>query len=250
MKQSSKRILHNTFDTANHCDAPEVLQCCIAYNKYGGYCLPLSSIHRPAPRKILSGQVYEPRTIEFLMSHCGNGDIVHAGTYFGDFLPALSKSIARQAKVWAFEPNFENYRCASITMCVNEIKNVELMHAGLGEKSHSHIIVTADINGCALGGGSQVLIEGYTNISLRTEDVQIVALDEIIPSNRQVSIIQLDVEGYEKHVLSGALKIIQRCRPIIILEYLPDEKWLFDNILSLGYRVRRKIHSNRVLAID
>lgn len=247
MKQLSKTMLTNTFNATTLSDSPAILQCCIAYNKYGGYCVPLSSSHRPAARKILSGNVYEPRTIEFLMSHCGDGDIIHAGTYFGDFLPALSKSIAPRAKIWAFEPNFENYRCASITLQINGIQNVELMHAALGERSHSHVIITTDIRGHALGGGSQMLAADNTNISSRTEDVQIVALDEMIPSNRKISIIQLDVEGYEKQVLLGALKTIRRCMPIIILEFLPDDKWLAENILSLGYRVAKQINLNTVL---
>jgi hypothetical protein len=85
-----------------------VLQCCIAYNKYGGYCVPLASRYRVAARKILAGEVWEPTTIEFLMSYGSHGDIVHAGAYFGDFLPALSRSCAPGAKVWAFEPNPEN----------------------------------------------------------------------------------------------------------------------------------------------
>ena len=49
-------------------DDPSVLQCCIAYNQYGGYCLPLASIHRPAPTMILSGLVHEPDTIRCIIA--------------------------------------------------------------------------------------------------------------------------------------------------------------------------------------
>ena len=92
-----------------------ILQCCISYNQYGGYCLPLSSIHRPASQTILNGKVWEEETLKFMSKHCGTGDIIHAGTYFGDFLPALSKACHTKAKVWAFEPNLENYKCAIVT---------------------------------------------------------------------------------------------------------------------------------------
>jgi hypothetical protein len=81
-----------------------VLQCCIAYNKFGGYCVPLSSCYRPAAQRILSGKVYEPETIAFLTSHCGKGDVIHGGTFFGDFIPALSRALAPGYKLWAFEP--------------------------------------------------------------------------------------------------------------------------------------------------
>ena len=62
-----------------------LLQCCIAYNKYGGYCVLLSSRHRPAAKKILAGEVWEADTIEFVKSNCGDGDLVHAGTLLGRF---------------------------------------------------------------------------------------------------------------------------------------------------------------------
>jgi len=228
-----------------------VLQCCIAYNKYGGYCVPLSSHHRPAAQKILSGAIYEPETIEFLMSHCNDGDIVHAGTYFGDFLPALSRSCAHGTKIWAYEPNSENYQCALITSYINGLQNVELTHAGLGERPASLAMVTADSRGKVLGGASYMTtsyMPTRKNVLGSTEEmVQIIAIDEMVPSSRKVSIIQLDVEGYEKQALSGALKTIQRCLPIIIVETLPEDTWLSKNILPLGYQISQKVHQNTVL---
>jgi len=227
-------------------NSDSVLQCCIAYNKYGGFCVPLSSNHRPAAQKILSGDIYEPNTIEFLTSNSKGGDIIHAGTYFGDFLPALSRSLAPDAKVWAFEPNRENYRCALITICINEIQNVVLTNAGLGEQRDSRAMVISEVSGRALGGASQIMRKGKEISSEHEEIVQIVTVDEMIPLDRTVSIIHLDVEGYEKHALSGALKTIQRCRPIIILESLPEDDWMNKNILCRGYQISGKVHSNTI----
>src|SRR5438477_11756587 len=88
----------------------QVLRCQIAYNEFGGFCVPTSSLHRPAARKILAGQVHEPQTIAFVAAHGEHGDIVHAGAYFGDFLPGLSRACAPAYRIWAFEPNHANYR--------------------------------------------------------------------------------------------------------------------------------------------
>jgi hypothetical protein len=109
-----------------------VLDCRLSYNKFGGFCVPASSQHRPAAHAILTGRVWESETIEFITTRCGDGDVVHAGTYFGDFLPALSKACRPDARVWAFEPNTENYRCAKITIGLNGLQNVVLTNAGLG----------------------------------------------------------------------------------------------------------------------
>ncbi len=230
----------------------EVLKCKVAYNKYGGYCVPLSSHHRHAAQKVLSNDVYEPQTIEYIINNCNNGDIVHAGTYFGDFLPALSKGAASGAKVWAFEPNSENYRCARITLEINDIENTVLTNAGLGNKHETLLVKTRDAKGRSLGGASRI-ISGQPNDEVGTESVQVVTIDDVVDSGRTVSIIQLDVEGHEKEALAGALKTIRRCLPIIILEVLPNSSllssdWFSNNILNLGYRKVHEMHGNSVFS--
>jgi len=232
-------------------EALNALKCRIAYNAYGGYCVPLSSRRRPAAAKVLSGQVHEPKTIEYIAAHCTGGDIVHAGTYFGDFLPAFSKASAPGATVWAFEPNEENYRCAQLTCAVNFIENVELRHAGLGERKGSSSVLVSDGKGQAMGGASRILMEEETGVAGGKMAVDIVAIDDVVPRDRRVSIIQLDVEGHEQQALSGSLDTIRRCLPIIMVEVLRgspllESAWFSENILSLGYQMRDFIHKNSV----
>lgn len=226
------------------------LQCSIAYNLYGGYCVPKSSSHRPAAQTILSYNVWEPKTIEFMTSNNCDGDIVHAGAYFGDFLPALSASCSPELKIWAFEPNPENYRCAKITLEINNISNVVLTNAGLGSKKETLSMKTADKDGLSLGGASHIL-DNELDEDSGIESIQIVSVDDMVGFKRAVSIIQLDVEGHEQEALIGALKTIRRCLPIIILEVWPgstllSSSWFYENILSLGYQKVCDIHDNSV----
>ncbi len=224
----------------------DVIQCCVAYNRHGGYCIPLDCRHRPAVQAILAGNVWEPRTIDLLASHAAGGDLVHAGTFFGDFLPALARLRGPGAKVWAFEPNPENYRCALITAQINQLRNVELLNAGLGECRGSLPMVTTDHRGRPLGGASQIVSDA--DQSAITVDV--VTVDESIPPDRQVSLIQLDVENFEKQALAGALRTIRRCRPILVLENLPAEVWLTEHLFPLGYRLSGQVHDNSILRSD
>ena len=231
-------------------DNTSVLQCSIAYNKFGGYCIPLSSHYRPAAQKILSGNVNEEETIEYIVNNCSEGDIIHAGTYFGDFLPALSAACADSSRVWAFEPNPENYRCALITQQINEINNVELANMGLGSNEGLLPMMVSDENGRALGGASRFIETAHnTNVQQLTQ-VKIVRIDDIVPSDRRVTIIQLDVERFEQPALAGAMSTIKRNRPILILEHLPDRVWLAENILELGYIVVGKVCRNTILRAD
>jgi hypothetical protein len=142
-------------DSQGSTTAPAVLDCMIASNRYGEYCIPANSARRPAAQRVASGEVYEPQTIAYLTERCGRKDIVHAGSYFGDFLPALSAAIDEQALIWAFEPNLENHRCAQITMKLNIITNVRLHHAGLGRPGPGHWCRPGPPR-AALGGGSHM----------------------------------------------------------------------------------------------
>jgi FkbM family methyltransferase len=223
---------------------PAVLQCCIAYNGFGGYCIPLSSRHRPAAQTVLGGRVYEPRTIAYLTSRCGDGDIVHAGTYFGDFLPALSRACVPEARIWAFEPNPENYRCAVITCCINGLDRVELINAALGEKQGALPMLTKDERGRGMGGGSRIV----ANLDAGgTELVKVVTVDEVVPPDLTVSILQLDVESHEKEALLGAAETIRRSSPIIVLESLPEDRWFSENLVAAGYRVTGNVEGNAIL---
>lgn len=223
-----------------------VIQCCVAYNRHGGYCVPLACLHRPAVQAILAGDVWESETIDLIASHAARDDMVHAGTFFGDFLPALARSRSLGAKVWAFEPNPENYRCARITTQINGLQNVELFNAGLGERRGSLSMMTTDDRGRSLGGGSRIVGEP----SQGAITVDVVTVDEIIPPDRQVSVIQLDVENFEKQALAGALRTIRRCRPLLVLENPPEEAWLSEHLFPLGYRLSGQVHGNSILRPD
>jgi FkbM family methyltransferase len=226
------------------------LNCCIAYNQFGAYCVPVSGMHRPAALYVLAGEVWEAPTIELMVSQCGHGDIVHAGTFFGDFLPALAAACSTVGrKVWAFEPNPESCRCAAITLQLNQITNVELFNAGLGERSDTRTLVNRE-KGVALGGASYLLpnaSDTEERPSVGALSVPIVTIDETVPRGRPVSIIQLDIEGYEERALAGAMRTIREYRPLLIVETIPESAWMSGNLAPLGYRVAESFLENTVI---
>jgi FkbM family methyltransferase len=159
--------------------------------------------------------------------------MVHAGAFFGDMLPALSRA-AGGCTVWAFEPVTEAFRCAQITAAINGLHNVALHNVGLGAECSSAIMKVRDQYYMEpMGGGSRVVDavpDGETFVEVRLN-----AIDDVVPNDRRVALIHLDVEGFEKEALSGALRTIRRSLPTLIIETLPEFDWLKTNILELGY---------------
>ncbi len=240
----------DTLATSNPNLRPEVLRCRVAYNPFGGYCVPESSVHRPATQTILKGEVWEPETIACLMAHATRGDVIHAGTYFGDFLPAVSTALRPGNILWAFEPHPENFRCATITIALNALSNVRLINAGLGASPGTLELKTADENGLALGGGSRIASERDDPLRGTYVHVNIVRIDDVVPVDRNVSILQLDVERFEQPALAGAMQTIRRCRPVLIVEHLPAQTWVESELLPLGYKITGQVHANTVLTSE
>jgi len=142
-----------------------------------------------------------------------------------------------------------------ITTLINDIHNIELKHAGLGERNEKLALLVSDERGLARGGSSQI-IPNYRDEKLgRTETVRIVTIDESIPTDRSISIIQLDVEGHEKQALMGARKTIQRCLPILVLEVIPGStlihsEWFSEKIIQIGYKMLGSVHGNVIFGCN
>jgi FkbM family methyltransferase len=212
----------------------------ISYNRHGVFCLPPDSDHRKAVWRIKNRKIHERRTIRVIQSYSGDGEVIHAGAYFGDFLPGLKKC----RRVWAFEPNFESYGCALKTIELNQLENVELINAALGaEKGKAKFKTMKD--GVKWGGGSRIRDDGDC-------EVEVVTIDEIL-GDKRVTVIHLDVEGYEVEALKGGLLAIERWRPVLILEENDrlNSSWFQEMIVEqLGYRRNFfKVHQNAVFVV-
>lgn len=222
----------------------------LAENKYGKYAVPKSCQDRPAAQMIIKGDVYEPETIRFLLDNGGDGIIIHAGTFFGDFLPALMQS---GKKVYTFEPVRENYEHARETIDINDYPDhrVLLYNVGLGAVVERRDIMTVSHSGTSMGGMSRYVFEGAKPEQL--EGTSVMTLDRYVTEYENVSIIQLDVEGFEEEALKGAIEIIRSSKPVLILEcWSPtmfDTVFFQEEIFSMGYTRGPNLHDNATLII-
>ena len=197
-----------------------------AENKYGKFFIPAAAKQRPCSQKIIRGEVWEQATINVIEQYANDQNIVHCGAFFGDMLPALSTMTSKT--VYTFEPNPISFKAASKTIEANNLSNVKIQNVGLGEKKD---VLPFD-GRPSIGGTSRFRQGGYSK-----EDIQVrtIALDDVI--EEPVSVIHLDVEGFEIFALMGAWGILTESQPVLVLEYTKYTSHPFwKKILDLGYK--------------
>lgn len=220
------------------------LTATIVENMYGKYSVPDGLMHRPAVRLVSNGKVYEPKTIAFMRNMAADGDIIHAGTFFGDFLPGLSAKMTEGKKIWAFEPNPNSYENAAQTITLNNLENVTLQNCAVSNQNSEILFRTHDALGQPMGGHSHFVTEKSDGVV----SVQAVRIDESVPLDRPVSILQLDIEGHEQAALRGARGIINKWGPILILEGFRRQRWIRNKFPDWQYRFVGELHGNQVYA--
>lgn len=138
-----------------------------------------------------------------------NTTVVQAGGNLGMYPKLLSKLFA---KVYTFEPDPLNFFCLNQN-CVEE--NIVKMQAALGAEYGK----TCVMNRLTMSNvGMHKVVDNYDqNLAI----IPMIRLDTFEFKN--VSLLMLDLEGYEYNALSGAYQLIQDNRPIIFLER-PDQR--------------------------
>lgn len=188
---------------------------------------------------IYFGIEIEPRSR--LYSLVKNGTtVIDVGTNIGETLLNFAK-INQDGRNIGFEPVPYLYETAKNNIALNKFENIELVNKGLSSfKEKLSFRETGENN----SGGTFLTREN------NAEDpcsVEVVRLDDVVVWDgiENVSLIKIDVEGFEMEVLKGASDTLRRFRPTVFVEI--DDEFLarqkssavevFDLLAAHKYRV-------------
>lgn len=144
----------------------------------------------------------------YCITRCGGGVIIDGGCYDCGTSIQFIKEISSRSKsidfeIYAFEPDTSNHEKCKYIIQEQNLTNVKLIQAGLGEKPG-----TAHFKACG-SGGSRVSAEGDCQIKLTS-------IDEVA-RNKNVIFIKMDIEGSELNALKGAELTIIQSRPVLAI---------------------------------
>lgn len=203
--------------------------------------------------KALVKEEWEPHLTDVFNMCIKKTDVVlDCGAHIGYHTLQMSK-LAQ--KVHSFECNPKTY--LYLKQNTQHLKNVEINKLGL-----SDIIGTTTINYCDEGNtGACGLNDNPMGIpsqfqSIKKEiKVNLITIDSL--QLLRVNFMKIDVEGYERKVINGAIQTIHRCKPIMVIEVwknhngesdIEHTKTLFSDLLNI-YDVIRILNTPDYLFI-
>jgi FkbM family methyltransferase len=163
----------------------------------------------------LGSHDYEVYESKLMIGLVRPGDVaVDVGAMIGYYTMILGHSVGPTGRVYAFEPDPDNFAILSENVAINGYDHVTPRQAVVGATSGTTKLYRAPEE--YRGDGRAYGVEG----NRPSVDVDMVALDELI--DEKVNIAKVDVQGYEGHVLAGMGELIARSDELVLfLEFTP-----------------------------
>ena len=187
---------------------------------------------RPKERSSLvdalkAGVWYEGVMLQYIRKRYGvGGNYIDIGAHLGTH-SVFFAGPCRARRVIAFEPQLQLCDCMRQTFRANKITNVNLFEFGLGMKQRSQWIT---------GYGSD--FEASHKEMAGAEEMSIERFCDWVPNPPTIKLIKVDTDGMDIEALCSLRAVIERDRPVLVIESITEEaKAAVKSLLSpYGYK--------------
>ncbi len=135
---------------------------------------------------------------------------IDAGAFIGRHTLSLARAVGPTGRVLAIEPHPAHWDMLSENVELNSYKHVECIPCALGARTgQAKLRFDRESSTASLCGPGD-------NLAV----VEVLQLDELLSDRaiRTIDFLKVDVEGYEREVLTGAREALTRSRATIVVE--------------------------------
>jgi FkbM family methyltransferase len=200
----------------------------------------LDDINDAIKNVLRSGQPWEAHINKEVSARTQPGTTaIDAGAHIGSHTLVMARAVGSDGRVYAFEPQKKIFRELVNNLKLNDATNVIALRFALGSQP-------AVIEMGPKSAGN----EGGVGVGAGGEKAELRTIDSF--GFEHVSLIKIDVEGFEDHVIDGASSTIKAQHPVLLVEIMggndydtaaPDIKQRIDQsvnkIKGFGYEVAR-----------
>jgi len=189
---------------------------------------------------------FEWRERQFLNKYLKPGDIfIDIGANIGLFTLIASRRVGDKGKVYSFEPCSKTFQRLVKNVELNRMLNVKCFQTALSDH-HGQIQMNMSLDGHDAWNS---IAQPFAGRSFSTEMVMTVKWEDFVRENNlmgRVTLMKIDVEGWESHVLYGGYETFKRHdAPVLQVEFTDQASQsagtscqaLYRQLEELGYQM-------------
>jgi FkbM family methyltransferase len=181
---------------------------------------------------------YEPVSMSIWAKLAGNAEyILDIGSYTGIYgLVASMKN--KQSRIICIEPLDTNCSRIKKNILLNSLTNINILPiAAANDNGEMKVNIFDEGNLLPFASSIKINIEKKPVLYRKVQSLRV---DTIVESNNidTVSLVKIDVNGFELEVVEGMKKTIEKCKPdfIIAVSDTTEANYLTDFFNTFGYR--------------
>lgn len=180
---------------------------------------------------------YEPDITGVIRRFVRRGWVcVDVGAHIGHITIELAKDVGSDGCVFAFEPHPDNVQKLKKNLRLMKLeKQVKIVQGVVSDKSSGYLELFSGRQNSSFEWnivGHDV--EGHPTASVM--EVRSYTLDDYFKDASRIDFVKIDVEGAEGRVLTGMQKILEKHRPVVVIEFHDKEGWTSHKLLlEKGY---------------
>jgi FkbM family methyltransferase len=168
---------------------------------------------------LIKGQGYEKGTTKLFTELVKEGmNVVDIGANIGYYTLLAARRVGPHGRVYAFEPEPQNFKLLTENLRLNGYKNVIAVQKAVSNKSGT---VSLFLGMRGSGTHSLVSTRDYSKEAI---GIEAVTLDEFFEKagTPDIHVIKMDIEGWEMEALDGMRRLIMRNSPLkLVVEFYP-----------------------------
>jgi FkbM family methyltransferase len=228
LKEVVTHYLQSLEFTNRHLLRPSVPS--VALHTLDGFRMFLMTDDLAVCRDIAALGIHEPAVTRSVEAVLRPGmAFVDVGANVGYFSMLAASRVGPSGEVFAFEPSQTNVKLLHLNRVLNGFQNVRIFPFAAGRTWDLSFYDGSHSNGWV------------SPIAARPEEVlprtvvTSAPIHEIVPRERRVDMIKIDVEGAEYQALVGALPLLERHHPAIVSEFSPPALEAISGVSGRDY---------------
>jgi FkbM family methyltransferase len=184
---------------------------------------------------------YEPNVTAVFVDRLRRGmHVLDIGANIGWYTMLSASLVGPSGSVTAIEPNPDSAKLLEASRRANGFDNVTVLQVAAGREAG--LLVLHGSYGDAM---TLATPEDATALTSATT-VPSFKVDELIPREKKIDLVKIDVQGAEYNAVLGASALIERCHPTIVSEFSPsmmpgisgvDGREYLRYLLGFGYKI-------------